>query len=377
MDDYTTKFKEIIEFIITNKTIIIAVLLGGGILMKLLRGAKRILGAVVTVMALVAALSFFGIPIEPFEDHFNKGVSKFEQFYSWLQETVPEYWDKLAEGKDNNSGKDTVDTVNTVSPLGDSNPSDEDAAYVHFLDVGQADCIFIQDGDDTLLIDCGNYADAATVSQYLDGLGITQIDYFITTHPHEDHIGCAATVLRLYDVDTLIKTTATATSSCYKKMMEQADESGTEIENPELGEIYELGDGYFQIIGPVSYDSSEMNNNSIVVRYQYGNKYFLFCGDAEREEELEILDTGYDVSADVLKVGHHGSSSSTSYPWLRAIMPTYAIISVGTDNDYGHPSDDALSKLRDAGCEIYRTDQNSTIVIKVNDGELTPYCNFA
>ena len=363
--------QEFINYVIANKEIILIILIIGGLATFLIRGAKRIISAVVTVMILVAALSFFGVPLETSQDVFNQGVSLFEQLFGWAKDNVHGYIEEA------DALLEKVPDAETVIKDWTTENKDVDDVSIHFIDVGQADCIFVQDGEDTMLIDVGNRDDDVVVTQYLDGLGIEQIDYFIATHPHEDHIGCAATILRLYDIDTMIKSEAENDTACYKSMMEQAEESNVKIEISEPGETYSLGNGEFQILGPITADKDELNNNSVVIRYQYGETTFLFTGDAERDEELEILDAGYDVSADVLKVGHHGSSSSTTYPWLRAVAPQYAVISCGKDNSYGHPHEETLSKLRDAEVEILRTDKNGTIVFTTDGTSLTSYQNAA
>lgn len=363
--------QEFINYVMTNKEIILIILIIGGLATFLIRGAKKIISAVVTVMVLFAALSFFGVPLEPIQDGFNHGVSKFEQLFGWAKDNVPEY----IKGADSLLDK-VPDAESVIKDWTTEKPNMDDVS-VHFIDVGQADCIFVQDGEDTLLIDVGNRDDDVIVAQYLDGLGIEQIDYFVATHPHEDHIGCAATILRLYDIDTMIKSEAENDTACYKSMIEQAEKSKVKIEIPEPGETYTLGNGEFQILGPITTDTDELNNNSVVVRYKYGETTFLFAGDAERDEELEILDAGYDVEADVLKVGHHGSSSSTTYPWLRAVSPQYAVISCGENNSYGHPHEETLSKLQDAEVETFRTDKNGTIVFITDGTNLIPYQNAA
>lgn len=141
-----------------------------------------------------------------------------------------------------------------------------------------------------MLIDCGNSEDIESVSTYLDGLGITSLDYFIVTHPHEDHIGCAANILRLYDVELLVKSEADNNTVCYSKMMETAEKFNTNIEVSSLDDTYSWGDASFQILGPISKDSSELNNNSIVIRYVYESTSFIFMGDAEREKEQTTLE---------------------------------------------------------------------------------------
>ena len=366
--------QELVSYVMANKEIILIVLIVGCFATTLIRGAKRVISAIVTVMILFAALSFFGVPMEPVENGFQAGISRVEEMFGWARDNVPGYIDKADELLGDASSKiSSVSSSNESSSESSITIPEGKEAYVHFVDVGQADCILVQDGEDTLLIDVGNRSDDATVSQYLDGLGIEQIDYFVATHPHEDHIGCAATILRLYDVDTMIKSEIDNTTVCYKEMMEEANNGSTKIEIAEPGEKYSLGDGEFQILGPISMDKDELNNNSVVVRYQYGNTTFLFTGDTERDEEIEILEAGYDVSSDVLKVGHHGSSSSTTYQWLRAVAPEYAVISCGKDNSYGHPHEETLSKLKDADVKVFRTDENGTIVFATDGEELTPY----
>lgn len=370
--------QEFIDYVIANKEIILIILIIGGFATTLIQGAKRIISAVVTVMILVAALSFFGVPMEGIENGFNQGVSKFEEMFGWAKDNVPGYVDKVEDilgdaANPNPTPEATPEATPEVTPEGVALGE----TYVHFIDVGQADSILIQDGEDTLLIDVGNKEDDVVVTQYLDGLGIDQIDYFVATHPHEDHIGCADTILRLYDVSTLIKTETDNTTACYTLMMEQAEESGVNIEYATAGASYTLGDGEFQILGPISDSPDDLNNDSIVIKYRYGDIDFLFTGDAEREEEIEILDAGYDVQADVLKVGHHGSSSSTTYPWLRAVAPQYAVISCGKGNSYGHPHEETLSKLKDAEVEVFRTDKYGTIVFTTDGKTLSTYKSVA
>ncbi len=140
------------------------------------------------------------------------------------------------------------------------------------------------------------------------------------------------------------------------------------IQHPTAGDSFSLGSSNVQIIGPITEYSDDLNNTSIVMKLTYGNTSFLFTGDAEREEEQEIISAGYDLSADMLKVGHHGSDTSTSYVWLREIMPEYAVISVGKGNSYGHPTEAVLSRLRDADVKLYRTDLQGDI-IAVSNGE--------
>ena len=241
---------------------------------------------------------------------------------------------------------------------------------VHFLDVGQADCSLIICDDETLLIDGGNVADSEYVVSYLSEVGVKELDYVICTHAHEDHVGGLVGPLTAFTVTETVYAPATgATTKCYKNFVAAVQKQNKTIVTPVFGEILRLGTAEVQFICPTTDKNYEdINNTSLVVKIVYGETSFLFTGDAERELELDILETDFDLSADVLKVGHHGSDSSTTYPFLREVMPEIAIISVGEDNTYGHPTEGTLSKLNDADVTTYRTDINGDIVV-TSDGE--------
>lgn len=268
-------------------------------------------------------------------------------------------------------------SVSSVTPKIETNigkPSEnEKQIQVHFINVGQADCELIIDGDHAALIDAGNAEDAEIILNYLKAYNVSHLDYAIFTHPHEDHIGSAAQILNEISTDIVFEAPVGNTTQVYKNMQKVISEKGYIAIYPEVGDTYTFGNGEFIILGPDrTLDFSDINNASIVFKYTYENTAFLFQGDAERESEAAILEDGTDVSADVYKVGHHGSNSSTSYPWLRAIMPKIAVICVDANSklgmQYGHPTDDTLSKLRDANVPVYRTDLNGNIVVS-SDGE--------
>ena len=243
-----------------------------------------------------------------------------------------------------------------------------EALEVHFIDVGQADAALLLCGDEAMLIDGGNADDSSLIYSYLKNNGIDYLDYVIATHPHEDHIGGLSGALSYADVGKVLSPVADSDNSHFEKLMKKARECGAEIEVPQIGECFALGDAEVEIIGPVRTDYEDINNVSLVLRVVYGETAFLFTGDAERESEQDILALGREVSADVLKVGHHGSRDSSTYPFLNAVMPKYAVISVGKDNSYGHPTEEALSRLSDAGAEILRTDEKGDIIC-ISDGE--------
>lgn len=248
---------------------------------------------------------------------------------------------------------------------------EEDYLVVHFIDVGQADCALLVCGDDTMLIDGGNAADGMDVVRYLQLLGIDQLDLVVGTHSHEDHIGGLATVLRQIDAETIWTSEITYTNATVNNFLNAAAGQKTPITQPELGDTYTLGDATVTVLGPVQVGYEDVNDLSLVLMVEYFDTRFLFTGDMEQLAEGEMLDywgEDFDWNADVLKVGHHGSYSSTGYRLLREVAPTWGVISCGYQNEYGHPHDAPLSRLRDAEVTIFRTDLMGT-VIAASDGE--------
>lgn len=353
--------QNIINYISDNQStilVIIIALLAGSLLWRV---TKRVASIILSVAVLLFTLSLFGVTGNDIRYVVQTGWSIGQNMF---QETK-DFFNGMQDG--DGAIHSELDLPASSKPIEISTePGSE--AVVHFINVGQADSTLIQNGEDTILVDCGNRDDAALVIEYLNGLGIEQIDYFVATHPHEDHIGCAGEILTNFEVDTLLKPDVENDTACYRNMMEAAEKNNVNIVYPEAGETFQLTQSSFQVLGPIEIDKEDLNNDSIVLRYDFGETSFLLAGDAERESEHAILDAGFNVAADVLKVGHHGSSTSTSYPWLREIMPQYAVIMCGKDNSYGHPHDETTSKLRDAEVELYRTDKNGTIIF-ISDGE--------
>jgi len=236
---------------------------------------------------------------------------------------------------------------------------------VHFINVGQADCIFIDYGDYDILIDAGNNNDGASVVDYLKKLNTDDIEILVATHPHEDHIGGLDDVLAAFKVENIIDSGKTATTNAYKdywsavqneKSNYQADKDLTfNISDQITFKVIETGDSF-----------SNINNYSVITVLNYNNIEFLFTGDMESEAELAVLNKFFDI--EVLKVGHHGSRSSTSQQFLNKVSPEYAVISCGKNNSYGHPHVETLQKLKDANVKTFRTDEQGTI-IATTDGE--------
>lgn len=239
---------------------------------------------------------------------------------------------------------------------------------VHFLDVGQADCTLIQNGSDTMLIDGGNNEDESYILSYLEKLNITEIDYAIGTHSHEDHIGSLDSVLNSVKVNNIILPEEEVKSKTYQDVLDSVDKQGVNLIRPVVGDEYQLGDGTFTIIAPSEKTYSDTNDYSIGLLLKYGKSRFLFTGDASEKSEKEMIKTGIDLTADVFQAGHHGAATSNSQELLEKADPVYVVISCGEDNQYGHPHAEPLARFQDMDMQIYRTDKQGT-VIAVSDGK--------
>ena len=238
---------------------------------------------------------------------------------------------------------------------------------VHFIDVGQADASLIVCDGKAMLIDGGNAADSSIIYAYLKNHGINHLEYMVATHAHEDHIGGLSGALNYATVGTAYCPVTEYDSSAFRNFVRYLGNKGVSITVPKAGDKFMLGSAECTIIAVNTLDN-EPNNTSIVMRIVYGETSFLFTGDAEREVEQALAGSKYTLESTVLKVGHHGSYSSTSYVFLRNVMPEYAVIPVGKDNDYGHPTAEVLSRLRDADVTLFRTDLHGTIVC-TSDGK--------
>ena len=240
---------------------------------------------------------------------------------------------------------------------------------VHFIDVGQADCILVKNNGNAMLIDAGNNDDGELVRGYLKEQNITRLDYLIGTHPHEDHIGGLDVVINNYDIGTIIMPAKTTTTKTFEDVVNAIKNRGLAITKPVVGTRYTLGGAEFTILAPNKDYGDELNNYSVGIRLVYGNNSFVFTGDAEEEAENDIIATGLELKADVLKIGHHGSSTSTSSQFLKAVSPKYAVITCGKYNDYGHPHKETMKKI--SNLEVYRTDEQGSIVATSDGTNIT------
>lgn len=239
---------------------------------------------------------------------------------------------------------------------------------VHFIDVGQADSILIElPNDEIALIDGGNRADGELVVNYLKDNNIEKIDYLLATHPHEDHIGGLPVVVDSFHIGSIYMPRKSVSTEIFETLVNSIKSNDLKATVAEGGlKIIDDGELKFSIIAPNSDDYSETNDFSIVCKLEYKDKSFLFTGDAEGTSEKEIIKAGYDLSADVLKVGHHGGSTSTTEEFLNEVEPTYAVISVAKDNDHGHPHKETIEKLNERNINVLRTDELGTIIISTD-----------
>ena len=232
---------------------------------------------------------------------------------------------------------------------------------VHFIDVGQADCALLASGGHFMLIDGGNNDDAEHIVTYLQNAGVKKLDLVVGTHPHEDHIGSLYAAIEAFDIGAVYMPDVSADTETYRDVLDAVEGKGLQVQHPVPGDMLDFNGLPVEIFGPVK-EYSNLNNHSIVLRVSVGETAFLFTGDVEIEGEYDILEQGFDISADVLKVSHHGSSGSSVEEFLAYTDADYAVISVGEGNIYDHPEAVTLKRLQNYGMEIFRTDEQGTIV---------------
>ena len=248
--------------------------------------------------------------------------------------------------------------------------SESGSFTIHFIDVGQADSALVTCDGHSMLIDGGNADDSNLVYSVLQRETDGHLDYVVGTHAHEDHIGGLSGAFEADTADVTFCPVTEYDSKAFRNFKTRADERGGGITIPAVGDTFTLGEATVTVVA-VNSVPEDTNNTSIVIRIVYGDTSFLFTGDAEQETEEKILESDQDIESTVLKVGHHGSSTSTSQAFLDAVSPTYAVISCGKDNSYGHPHSETLAKLASAGVEVFRTDELGDIYCTSDGTEVT------
>lgn len=243
---------------------------------------------------------------------------------------------------------------------------------VHFIDVGQGDSILIQFKDKNLLIDAGPRSSSDDLLKYLKGLNLSKLYYVVATHPHEDHIGGMPGIINNFEIGEFYAPKKQASTKIFQTMVEDLKKKKHKINVAKAGVSLDMGsDISIDMIAPNSSDYENVNNYSAVIKVTYKDTSFLFTGDAEKLSEKEILQKKYDIKADVLKLGHHGSSTSSSKEFLDKVNPKITVASLGKDNDYGHPHKEIIKAMKDRNITFYRTDELGTIVLKSDGKNIT------
>ena len=241
---------------------------------------------------------------------------------------------------------------------------------IHILNVGKADAIYIKSNENNLLIDSGDTDTKEQVVQYLKNNNVKKLDLIIATHPHKDHIAGMPNVINTFSIDKFIMPDLSEdivpTSKTYTSMIKSLNDNNVPVEKPIPGDTFDIGDLNIEILGPVN-KYENLNDNSVVAKITYKNTSFLFTGDAEKDSEADLISSGANLKSTVLKVGHHGSKTSSTQKFLSAISPKYAVISVGPDSN-NLPKDSTIERLKKNNIETYRTDKNGTVVF-VSDGD--------
>lgn len=240
---------------------------------------------------------------------------------------------------------------------------------IHYINVGQGDSMLLQSNGKNLLIDAGPRSNKDNLLKYLKKTGIKKLDYIVATHPHEDHIGAMRYVIDKYGVkEKMFAPKKISATASYKEMVKAISNANKKIIVAKAGVSFTLGDAVFcEMLAPSSNSYDNTNDYSAVIKVTFGKTSFLFTGDAEKTSEREILENNPGINVDVLKIGHHGSMTSTTDNFLEAVSPRIAIISCGNNNEYGHPHDGTLQKLKENNITIFRTDFDGNIVLE-SDG---------
>lgn len=266
-----------------------------------------------------------------------------------------------------NEIRNEKNSISTAIPI-------EGELQMHVIDVGQGDSILFLHKDCVMLVDCGPKNKATYVIEYLKQLGISKIDILVGTHAHEDHMGGMSEMIRNFEIGTLYTPDHTKdmiTTKWYMDFLDAVAEKGVNWEYPKLAQKFYLGSVMIQVVSEGVKEDTNLNNQSIGLRVSFGDTDIVLAGDAEEKAERQMLFSGLDLEAEIYKVAHHGSDTSTSEDFLEEINPQYAIISVGKDNSYGHPTKSVIQRLEKKKIEVHRTDEEGNIVLSTDGNNVT------
>lgn len=320
---------------------------------------KRIIRAVKCVIACLLVLVFMSACTCDLPDFVKSFGESESSTISQNNESQP-----VSEAKSENLEQPSEKSADA----GEKNNLPEGSSFeVHYIDVGQGEAQLILCDREAMLIDGGSSSKSDLLYTYLKNLSINHLKYIVATHPDDDHVGGLAGALNYADTENAWSSVLTYDGNkAFGNFLKYL--GNAELEVPNVGHTFSLGSASGIVLGPQQPLAENSNNWSLIIKMTYGDTTFLFTGDAEEEEEFEVLASGADLSATVLKIGHHGSSNSSSQQFLNAVNPEYAVISCGTKNQYKHPTDQTLSRLQNMGVKLYRTDLQGDIICR-SDGK--------
>lgn len=309
-------------------------------------------------LTLVVILTGCGNGSEPVESESN----------TTKEDAIPD--NQIETDQTGNDQKETDIPSEQTEPDQSEEPQLAGDMTVHFLDVGQGLSILVQSNGENLVYDGGDRGESSFVVSYLQQQGVTDIKYLISSHYDEDHVAGLVGCVNTFNVENVIGADYVQDTKIYQSFIDGVSEKGLEIQHPAVGTEYQFGTGKFTILSPASIGSND-NDNSVAIKLTNGENSFIFTGDAESGSEAAMCSSGIDLSCDVLVPGHHGSATATSNDFLMKTVPEFAVISCGTDNQYGHPDKDTMDKLQSMDIQVYRTDKQGTVIATSNGTEIT------
>jgi len=262
---------------------------------------------------------------------------------------------------------------NTEGEAADPDGYSQEPLEVHYIDVGQGSATLLKSGRHAMLIDTGDSDQGTKIQLYLTKQGVENLDYLVLTHPDADHIGGAPVIITKFGIGQLFLSNYEKDNKTTQKVRDAMQYKGLTASDCQVGDTYTLGNASFTILAPVK-EYADSNNASIALMVQNGNNRFLFTGDCEAEAEADLIASGADLSADVYLAGHHGSDTASSQAFMDAVSPTYAVISCGEGNSYGHPHAEVLNRFRSMGIQVFRTDEQGSVIAESDGTGITWNC---